>query len=104
MSILAGRACVLCPESFIDAAVPAVIASAFPDRCLEISVDEKNAFAGNCIALSDSALFMSTTAFRVLKVESRSTLESWGFEIITAELDEIEKAGGSLRCMVAEVF
>ena len=47
---------------------------------------------------------MSQSGVSALRKSSRSTLESWGFEIISVELDEIEKAGGSLRCMLAEVF
>jgi len=35
---------------------------------------------------------------------SKGLLESWGFRIHSLELDEIEKAGGSLRCMVAEIY
>ncbi|HEY3521388.1 MAG TPA: arginine deiminase-related protein, partial [Rhodanobacteraceae bacterium] len=34
----------------------------------------------------------------------RAQLSSWGFRIGTVPLDEIEKAGGSLRCCVAEIF
>jgi hypothetical protein len=104
MSVLAGRACVLCPGSFADPQVPLAIHQAFPGRCLELSEAEKNAFAGNCIALTDSHLFMSQTGYRALRPSSLETLESWGFELTTVELDEIEKAGGSLRCMVAEIF
>jgi len=34
----------------------------------------------------------------------RAQLSSWGFRIGAVPLDEIEKAGGSLRCCVAEIF
>jgi hypothetical protein len=104
MMILAGRACVLCPESFADAQVPAAIGKAFPGRTLQMSVEEKDAFAVNCIALTDRDLFMSQAGFEALRPSSLETLQSWGFELTIVELDEIEKAGGSLRCMVAEVF
>lgn len=104
MSVLAGRACVICPESFTDAAVPEAISRAFPGRTLMLSEAEKNAFAGNCIALTDKHLFMSETGRRALDPERLQTLQGWGFELCSVELDEIEKAGGSLRCMVAEIF
>lgn len=104
MSVLAGRACVLCPISFADPEVPPAIEKTFKGRYLELSESEKNAFAGNCIALTDKDLFMSATGYRALRDTSLRTLESWGFELTTVELDEIEKAGGSLRCMVAEIF
>ncbi len=104
MMILASRACVIYPPAFVDPAVPEAIARAFPGRTLVLDKAEKDAFAGNCIALTDKDLFMSRTGFDTLKTSSRKTLESWGFYIHTADLYEIEKAGGSLRCMVAEIF
>jgi N-dimethylarginine dimethylaminohydrolase len=47
---------------------------------------------------------MSQTAKDALQRRSKGLLESWGFRIHSHELDEIEKAGGSLRCMVAEIY
>lgn len=104
LAVLAGRACVLCPGSFADPAVPEAIAAAYPGHALFLTEEEKNAFAGNCIALSERDLFMSQSGADALRASSRAMLEAWGFELVTVELDEIEKAGGSLRCMLAEVF
>lgn len=104
LMVLASRACVLYPGAFIDPAVPGAIAKAFPGRTLLLNETEKNAFAGNCIALTDRDLFMSKTGLDALRSSSRQSLEDWGFDIHSTELDEIEKAGGSLRCMVAEIF
>jgi hypothetical protein len=104
MMILAARVCVIYPGAFVNPIVPQAIAHVFPGRTLILSEAEKNAFAGNCIALSKDDLFMSSTGYAALKAESRAKLESWGFKIHHTPLDEIEKAGGSLRCMVAEIF
>ncbi len=104
LSVLAGRACVLCPEAFADPRVPAAIARVYGDRTLAIDGQEKASFAGNCIALTDRHLFMSRTAGNALAADKRDTLSSWGFELRTVPLDEFEKAGGSLRCLVAEIF
>jgi hypothetical protein len=104
MSVLASRACVLHARSFADAKVPYAIASMFGGRVLYLDQAEKDAFAANCIALTANDLFMSQTASDALQEDSRALLKSWGFRIHAAELDEIEKAGGSLRCMVAEIF
>lgn len=104
MMILAGRACVIYPGAFANPAVPPAITHAFPERTVILSEAEKNAFAGNCIALSDGDLFMSDTAYAALQPKNRKLLESWGFTIRHTPLDEIEKAGGSLRCMLAEIF
>lgn len=104
MMVLASRACVIYPGGFMDPRVPEAIASAFQGRTLVLNSAEQHAFAANCIALTEKDLFMSQTAFDALRVSSRRTLEEWGFEIHSTALDEIEKAGGSLRCMVAEIF
>jgi N-dimethylarginine dimethylaminohydrolase len=104
LAVLAGRACVLYPGAMVDSEVPAAIAAAFPGRTLELDTAEKLAFAGNCIALTQNDLFMSATAAPVLRPHSRQVLEDWGFRLHFVQLDEIEKAGGSLRCMVGEVF
>ncbi len=104
MMVLASRACVIYPGAFVDPMVPEAIAKAFPGRTLELNKAEKNAFAGNCIALTDTDLFMSQTGVDALRPASRAALEAWGFSIHSTNLDEIEKAGGSLRCMLAEIF
>lgn len=104
MMVLAGRACVLYPGGFSDPEVPVAIASAFPGRTLVLNSEEQHAFAANCIALTENDLFMSQTGFDALRNSSRQVLADWGFEIHSTPLDEIEKAGGSLRCMVAEIF
>jgi len=104
MMVLAGRACVIYPPAFVDPLVPAAIARAFPERTLVLSENEKNAFAGNCIALTGRDLFMSQTGVDALRAESLARLKDWGFVVHSTPLDEIEKAGGSLRCMLAEVF
>ena len=104
LSVLAGHACVLHAESFIEAVIPLTIASMYRGRIIYLDQAEKEAFAGNCIALTRHDLFMSQTAADALQLENRSLLESWGFRIHSVPLDEIEKAGGSLRCMVAEIY
>ena len=103
-SVLAARACVLYPGSCANPEVPAAIEAAFPGRTLFLDKNEKDHFVGNCISLNDENLFMSQQAADALRPTSRSMLESWGFKIHSSELDELEKAGGSLRCMVAKVF
>ena len=47
---------------------------------------------------------MSQAANDALRPSSRQKLESWGFRIHSTELDELEKAGGSLRCIIAKIF
>jgi len=104
MSVLASRALVLCPEAFVDPRVPEAIAEAFPGHVLEITREEKEAFAGNCLAVTFTDVFISRTGWRALAPEKRRLLESWEFDVHVVELDEIEKAGGSIRCCIGEIF
>ncbi len=104
MTVLAGRAVVLYADSFADPEVPRAIASVYGERVVWLSDEEKRAFVGNSIALAESQLWMSARAEAALRRESRAAIEGWGFSIHSVPLDEIEKAGGSLRCCVAEIF
>jgi len=104
MSVLAGRALVICPDSFAEPAAAEALASFYAPAVIELSIAEKNAFAGNCIALSDEAVFLSEAAADALAPANREALERAGFRLVAVPLDEIEKAGGSLRCCVGELF
>lgn len=105
LAILAGRFCVVHPGSFADEEVPRAIAAAYPERTLILTDEEKEAFAGNCIAVTEEDVLFSETSLKSLRPSSVDTLElDGGFRVHGVAVDEIEKAGGSLRCMIAEVF
>jgi len=104
MSVLASRALVICPEAFVDPKVPDAIAEAFPGHVLELTTAEKEAFAGNCLAVTFNDLFISAAAWRALAPEKKRRMESWDFSIHIVELNEVEKAGGSIRCCIGEIF
>ncbi len=104
MSVLASRVMVVCPEGFGDPAVGAAIAARYGEGAILLTAEEKNAFAANCIALTGDAVFMSECAADALRPATRVALQRNGFTIEAVALDEIEKAGGSLRCCVAEIF
>ncbi len=104
MACLAGTACVIHKGSFADPAVVDAIADFYSDRTLFISDEEKLAFAGNCISVTDKDVFFSQTALDVLSDVSKNKLNSWGFVLHGVEVSELEKAGGSLRCMIGEIF
>jgi hypothetical protein len=69
-----------------------------------ISPAQKQAFAGNAITLSDQRVWMSACAAASLTDTQREALADHGFAVGAVELDEIEKAGGSLRCCVGEIY
>lgn len=104
LAVLAGRGLVIHEPSFVDPEVPRAIAALYGERVIRLSDAEKAAFAGNCIALSEREVWMSAGAAAALTPEHRRELESWGFELRAVALAEIEKAGGSLRCCVGEIF
>jgi hypothetical protein len=103
-SVLAGDALVIWDDGFVDPAVPRALGEAFEGRVLHLSREEKEAFAGNCIAVTPTDVVMSATSWGVLCPASRAWFPAHGFDVHPVEVDELEKGGGSLRCLVAEVF
>jgi hypothetical protein len=104
MASLAARAAILAPDGFSDPAVPRAIAEAFGGNVLELTPEQKRAYAANAITLSPGRVWMSECAAASLDDAQRAALTEWGFVIGAVELDEIEKAGGGLRCCVGEIF
>ncbi len=104
MSVLASRAVVLAPDGFADPKAAEAIAARYGDGAILLTRAEKNAFAGNCIALTPTTVHMSERAADALLPATRAAIERQGFTIASVPFDEIEKAGGSLRCCVAEIF
>ncbi|HEX7348501.1 MAG TPA: arginine deiminase-related protein [Rhodanobacteraceae bacterium] len=104
MASLAGRALVLAPDGFADPDVPRAIADACAGRALWLTAAQKAAYAANAITLAPHRVWMSAGAAAALSTQQRAALAEWGFAIGAVDLTEIEKAGGSLRCCVAEIF
>jgi hypothetical protein len=104
LALLAGRMALLAPSGFRDPAVPAAIVRAFANNAVELDRTQKNAFSGNAITLAPDRVWLSVRGAAALLPAQRTAIERAGFELGAVELGEIEKAGGSLRCCVAEVF
>ncbi|WP_374601351.1 arginine deiminase-related protein [Arenimonas sp.] len=104
MSVLAGRALVVAPSGFADRAVADALAEIYAPHVLVLAPAQKAAFAGNCIALRPDRVRMSAAGAAALSAGQRTGLADAGFELAPVPLDEIEKAGGSLRCCVAEIY
>jgi hypothetical protein len=104
LALLAGRAALVCPDGFADAAVVETIAACYAPHAIMLSAEERSTFAGNAIALREDIVWMSATAEAALSPPSRQHLRQAGFAIHSVELDAIEAAGGSLRCCVGEIF
>jgi len=104
LSVLAGRAVSICVDGFADPAVAEAIAALYAPHAVLLDRAEKLAFAGNCIAPTSDAVWMSAAAADALRPASRAGFERAGLCVRSVPLDEIEKAGGSLRCCVGEIF
>ena len=75
---------------------------------IDIDVAEMNGFAGNLLGLAaqsgEALVAMSEAAWQALAPPKRRRLERHG-SIVTAAIPTIERlGGGSVRCMIAEVF
>ena len=75
---------------------------------IEISLDQMNAFAGNLLpvrnAMGESLIVLSEAAFQSLTNGQQDSLSSHG-KLIVIPIYSIEYfGGGSIRCMVAEIF
>lgn len=104
LAVLAGRAAIVCRAGIADPAAADAIVDLYAHGAIPISADEKAAFVANSIALRPDQVWMSATAERGLAAATRERLRALGFALHAVEMPEIEKAGGSLRCCVAEVY
>ncbi|TAL75344.1 MAG: amidinotransferase [Rhodanobacter sp.] len=103
-ALLAGRAAILAADGFADPAVPQAIAGAYGGRALWLTTAQKQAYAANAITLAEDRVWLSAGAAASLTEAQRDALAQWGFRLGSVDLSEIEKAGGSLRCCVGEIY
>ncbi|HEY9657883.1 MAG TPA: arginine deiminase-related protein [Allocoleopsis sp.] len=111
MMTLGEKFCVLCEESFEEEweliAVRELL-DATNHAIIPISREQMECFAGNMIELQDQEgnhyLLLSETAFKSLRKEQKEMLEAFA-ELLPVPVPTIERIeGGSVRCMVAEIF
>jgi hypothetical protein len=104
LSVLAGRAAVVAPDGFAEPEVARAIADFYAPHAITLAPAQKQAFAGNCLAMTPSETWISAAGLAALDPAQREQLQGAGFSLRAIALDELEKAGGSLRCCVAEVY
>jgi N-dimethylarginine dimethylaminohydrolase len=102
--MLAGKLCVMHRPSFLDLDAADAIAHVWDEHLIDLNDDEKAAFAGNCIAVTPRDVLFSATSLRALSRNALAKLEAVGLRTHDVEIDELEKGGGSLRCLIAEVY
>jgi hypothetical protein len=104
LAVLASRAVIIAADGFADPAAAAAIAQVYAPRALQLDAAQKADYAGNAISLAPDSVWMSARAQASLRAEQRAALRDWGFSLLSVDIGEIEKAGGSLRCCVGEIF
>lgn len=76
-------------------------------QIIEITIDQMNNFAGNMLELKvgeEYFVVMSSRAYNALNIIQKTSLEHWT-KIIHSDISTIEHhGGGSVRCMLGEVF
>ena len=100
----AGRLAVACPDGFADPRVAKAILAFHAPHAVALGREARRAYAGNGLAVSVDAAFLSARALASLDAEAQQAFHRAGFTLHAAPLPQIEKAGGSLRCCVGEIF
>ncbi len=77
---------------------------AYDGRVLPLTDGEKAGFPANCISVPRHDVLFSQTSLDALRPSAVARLQSWGLRRHGGAVDEHEKAGGSLRCLLAEGF
>lgn len=81
----------VCPAAFDEASAAALL-DVVPDP-LVLSEAEAMTFCANSVVVGRTVIGPSFPA-RV-----RAQLEEWGFEVVTVDVGELHKGGGSVRCL-----
>ena len=104
LALLASRACVIAPASFENDDATRVVHALYKGNVIEIDDHQKASFVANCIAVTPQDVMMSQRAAESLRAKELTQIEGAGFKIHAVDVSEFEKAGGSLRCLVTEIF
>jgi hypothetical protein len=111
MMAIGERFALVCAEAIPDAVRRAAVLAELAHsgrEVIEIDTAEMNGFAGNLLALARRSgaplVAGSSAAWQALAPGKRRRLEAHG-EIVNAPIPTIERlGGGSVRCMIAEIF
>ncbi len=111
MMCIAEKIVVICTESIIDENEKSKVVQSFENtehEIIDISFAQMNCFLGNMLALKTNSekkiLVMSQSAYTCLSVNQKSIIEKY-YELFPLAIPTIETiGGGSVRCMIAEIF
>jgi hypothetical protein len=111
MMCIAEKIVVICAESIVDKNERAQVVQSLQNTghlIIDISIAQMNNFAGNMLALQTNAgepfLALSQTAYHCLTDKQKDTFEKY-YKLLPLAIPTIETiGGGSVRCMMAEIF
>ena len=110
MMCIANKYSIICLDSVDSKIDKQILLKSLKDdnkEIIEISENQLNSFAGNMIELvfeNNSFLVMSSQAYKSLTKNQINKIEKFS-KIIHSNVETIENCGGgSVRCMIAEVF
>lgn len=107
MMCIGGKFAVVCLESITDDNERANVIDQLTStghEIVDITFDQMNCFAGNMLAIKKDLLVMSQSAFGSLTDAQNLKLKKY-CELLPLAIPTIETVGGgSVRCMIAEIF
>lgn len=111
MMSIGSRYALICSEAIADEQMRETVLHRLRDSgrtLVEISLQQMSAFAGNLLEIDRGAeiplIAMSRSAFAALSADQRGALEGCG-RLLPIPVETIERVGGgSVRCMIAEIF
>ena len=104
LAILAGRLGIVAPSAFETEDVQHLLSSVYGEHVVELDDTQPGSFPANCIAVTPHDILMSQTGLDSLRAGQLATIERAGLKLHGVDVSEFEKAGGSLRCLVTEIF
>ena len=104
LAILAGKLSIVAPSAFETEDVQVLLTNVYGKNVVELDDTQPGTFAANCIAVTPNDILMSQTGLDSLRSGQLEIIERAGLNLHGVDVSEFEKAGGSLRCLVTEIF
>lgn len=104
LSLLAGRAAVVYADEPAYEPLQNALDGLYGEWVHYLKAEEKDHFVANCLAVTPEDVVMSETAWRNCLPETVDFFSRAGFNVRSVDVSELEKAGGSVRCMIGEIF
>ncbi len=104
LSVLAGRGAVAYAPAATQQSLREVLDALYGEDAHYLTETEKNEFVANCLAVTPRDVVMSRRAKDALSDASAAFFERAEFRVTDVDVSELERAGGSVRCMIGEIF